>query len=81
MLDYKDIKNGVRQSVLEEHSDRLADSIDRLSVKIDAFLDYSTSSIPNKVVYLIFVLVFSLIFGIEGLQFIFKTWLPKLMLQ
>lgn len=81
MLDYKDMKNGITQSVLEEHSDRLAESIDRLSVKIDSFLNYSTNSMPNKVVYLIFGLVFGLIFGIETLQFLFKTWLPKLILQ
>lgn len=58
----------------------LAQSIDNLTACIDSFMGYAQNSMPNKVVYLIFILVFALIFGIEGLQFIFKTYLPKLLL-
>lgn len=88
MLDYKNIENGDGRSTHDDFHNRLSESIDKLSAKIDvfgakvdSFLEYSNNSIPHKVVYLIFILIFSLIFGIEGMQFFFKTWLPKLVLQ
>lgn len=57
----------------------LTAAIATLTVKLDNFMTYTQNSVPLKSMYLIFVLVFALIFGIEGVQFLFKTWLPKLL--
>ncbi len=59
--------------------ENLTKSIEGLSEKLETFMEFTQNSIPIKSVYLIFILVFALIFGIEGVQFLFKTWLPKLL--
>ena len=81
MLEHKDSENGNRFRMSEiktqTHLEKLANSIDALTLRIDQFMTYSQNSMPNKVVYVIFLLVFGLIFGIQGIQFLFKSWLPQ----
>ncbi len=50
-----------------------------LSSKIESFITFAANSIPHNVVYLIFILVVGVLFGIETLQFVFKHFLPKVL--
>lgn len=57
--------------------DKLASSIEHLANKVDDFMVYSKNSVHIKVVVLMFgVLVLSII-GVQGADFLFKQYLPK----
>jgi len=85
MLSHKNLENGTTSRVSnidnQTHLEKLANSIDALTQRIDQFMLYSQNSMPNKVVYVIFLLVFGMIFGIQSLQFLFKSWLPQILGQ
>lgn len=57
--------------------DKLADSIDRLTSKVEDFMNFASDAVPTKVVYIIFGLVFALLFGVESVRFIFEHYLPS----
>ncbi len=59
--------------------DNLANSIDKLCIRIDGFMGFANNTMPIRAVYIMFILVFALIFGIQGIQFLFKEWLPTLL--
>lgn len=77
-IDPKDPNHREHQRTYQTMRELTA-AIAALTVKLDNFMAYTQNSVPLKSMYLIFVLVFALIFGIEGVQFLFKTWLPKLL--
>lgn len=58
--------------------ERLADSIDKLTNKVEDFITFASDAVPTKVVYIIFTLVFALLFGVESVRFFFETYLPKI---
>lgn len=72
--DVKEIKDDLGGSV-----DRLTSSIDRLSDRFDDFMRVAENSIPIRAVFLMFVILVLALVGVEGAQFIFKEFLPKIM--
>lgn len=75
--------NGTSKRHVDEYDERtqiekLAESIDNLTEKVDDFMTFARDAIPTKVVYIIFGLVFALLFGIESVRFFFEHYLPKM---
>lgn len=58
--------------------EHLTASIEGLTTRIDSFIDMYKNAVPIKIVFLIFLMVFGLIFGIEGVKYLFQKYLPGL---
>lgn len=74
--------NGAQSSHHEAHNspiDKLADSIDHLAAKVDDFMSYSKNSVHIKVVILMFGILVLTIIGVQGAEFLFKQYLPRVL--
>lgn len=67
------------QKTEDHHSplDKLASSIDHLANKVDDFMVYSKNSVHIRVVILMFGILILSIVGVQGADFVFKQYLPK----
>lgn len=59
--------------------DKLAISIEHLADKVDDFMAYSKNSVHIKVVVIMFSILVLSIIGVQGANFVFKQYLPKVL--
>lgn len=68
--DVGEIKDHLAESVLE-----LASAVNGLSSRFDLFMRIAENAIPIKAVFLMFMVLILAIVGVEGADWLFKTYL------
>ena len=69
---------GIKEQVKDIRSDftTQTQALTRLADKLSDYIDLQSRSIPLRLVFLLFALVFGMVFGIEVLQNVIKHTLP-----
>lgn len=68
--DVNEIKDHLASSVLQ-----LADAVNNLSARFDLFMRIAENAIPIKAVFLMFLILILALIGVEGADWLFKTYL------